>query len=55
MNLLAVIFPSLSGDFKIDLLGAGLSNPTVFVESEEELDTVVNNLAAKGFSIEFAS
>jgi hypothetical protein len=54
MNLLAVIFPSLSGDFKIDLLGAGLSNPTVFVESEE-LDTVVNNLAAKGFSIEFAS
>ncbi len=50
----AIIFPTLSGDFKINLLGTGLADPTVFVE-ENQLDTVVHNLALKGFAIEFAS
>lgn len=50
--MIAQIFQCLSGSYQINLLGTGLADPTVFVESDE-LDTVVNNLANKGFSIEF--
>lgn len=52
--MLAKISQCMSGSFKIDLLGTGLSDPTVFVESEE-LESVVDNLVNKGFLIEFQS
>lgn len=50
----AKITQCLSGSYKIDLLGTGLRNPTIFVDSEE-IEQVVDNLANKGFSIESTS